>query len=373
VHLNYNHSAILFGNTNSTLGSVLGFDYDIKTTDVVFDALTSTSVNLDILYRESESDEGGGEDEWGQVSITIPTIATPTTALLISTINTLVADELAEEGSQYDGVSPYNAMIHSINVKPVNGNISVKLTYTNGNLVRIKGHTTLDDTGADVSALDPGQLRSGLPTDSFIGGGFGVGQGGGPWAHFGNPYKYEYGYLHALAYPIASSMAGAGEHAPSTAEKRTHDFIVALGADQLNNVGDTGQGYRSMISVVTPNANMSTWLLAQDVHEATMPATHAANIGKVTEVGLAVEPLVAGARDTGGKSCGTLARFVIPKGSDPGDILGLETVNPTRVDIQRFVDQEISDLTFRLVDQHNDSITDLAGEDFSAVVVISHD
>ena len=86
-----------------------------------------------------------------------------------------------------------------------------------------------------------------------------------------------------------------------------------------------------------------------------------------------VEPIVQGPRDTSGKTSGTLARFTIPKGSQPGDILGFESKNPTKVSVQAFIGQDINRLTFRLVNQHNESITDLAGEHFSAVVVLAYD
>ena len=73
------------------------------------------------------------------------------------------------------------------------------------------------------------------------------------------------------------------------------------------------------------------------------------------------------------KVSGTLARFVIPGGAEPGDILAFESANPTRVSIQSFAGQELNKLTFRLVDQDNNQINDLSGEHYSAVVLISYD
>ena len=64
---------------------------------------------------------------------------------------------------------------------------------------------------------------------------------------------------------------------------------------------------------------------------------------------------------------------VVACGAEPGDVLAFESANPTRVSIQPFVGQDINRLTFRLVDQHNDSVSDLAGEHFSAVVLMSYD
>jgi hypothetical protein len=53
--------------------------------------------------------------------------------------------------------------------------------------------------------------------------------------------------------------------------------------------------------------------------------------------------------------------------------MAFESANPTRVIVQNFVGTDINRLTFRLVDQHNDPISDLAGEHFSAVVLFSYD
>ena len=50
-----------------------------------------------------------------------------------------------------------------------------------------------------------------------------------------------------------------------------------------------------------------------------------------------------------------------------------QTSNPTKVSVQSFVGTDINRLTFRLVDQHNDPVTDLQGEHFSAVALFSYD
>jgi hypothetical protein len=139
-------------------------------------------------------------------------------------------------------------------------------------------------------------------------------------------------------------------------------FLLALGAGN--------PGIETTVEVLDQlGSGLTTYQTATDIFQAT--AQTAAHIDSVTEIGLAVEPIVQGARDTSGGTSGTLARFVIPKGSRPGDILAFEAHNPTRVSVQQFVGEEISELTFRLVDQHNQGITDLAGEHYSAVVVFS--
>ena len=80
-----------------------------------------------------------------------------------------------------------------------------------------------------------------------------------------------------------------------------------------------------------------------------------------------------GPRDTSGGTSGTLARFAIPKGTQVGDAIAFEHPNPVMVSIQRFVGQDIPRLTFRLVDQDNNAVTDTQGEPFSCVAVLSYD
>ena len=69
-----------------------------------------------------------------------------------------------------------------------------------------------------------------------------------------------------------------------------------------------------------------TWVQATNTHDA--EAATAAHIDSITEIGLAVEPIVQGPHDTSGKVSGTLARFVIPGGAQPGDVLAFESANP---------------------------------------------
>ena len=98
-----------------------------------------------------------------------------------------------------------------------------------------------------------------------------------------------------------------------------------------------------------------------------------ARFNTVTALGIAVEPIVQGPRDSSGGTSGTLGRFAIPKGTQVGDAIAFEHPNPVKVSVQRFVGQDIPRLTFRLVDQDNSSVTDTQGEPFSCVAVISYD
>ena len=168
----------------------------------------------------------------------------------------------------------------------------------------------------------------------------------------------------ALISPVGSSNVGANASSPSIQELQTAVLLLALGA--------ANPGIETTVEVADQlGSGLTTYQTATNLFRGT--ASTAAHIDSVTEIGLAVEPIVQGPRDTSGKTSGTLARFTIPKGSQPGDILGFESKNPTRVSVQAFVGQDINRLTFRLVDQHNESITDLAGEHFSSVVVLAYD
>ena len=79
------------------------------------------------------------------------------------------------------------------------------------------------------------------------------------------------------------------------------------------------------------------------------------------------------ARDTTGNVSGTLARYAIPKGTQVGEVIAFQPPNPVTVSVQKFVGQDISRLTFRLVDQDNNAVTDTQGEPWSCVAVISYD
>ena len=168
-------------------------------------------------------------------------------------------------------------------------------------------------------------------------------------------------------HPVANAATeGISSPGPTIQEIQTAMFLISCGfAGQgilSGNQADTDQNFGSGLAFFQNTSNL---------HNGT--AKTAAHIDSVTEIGLAVEPIVQGPRDTSGKTSGTLARFSIPKGTQPGDIIPFEAAVPTRVSVQQFVGTEIGKLTFRLVDQDNSPITDLAGEHFSAVVVFSYD
>eukprot|EP01046_Picozoa_sp_COSAG06_P011410 COSAG06_NODE_650_length_13391_cov_5.990445_14_plen_139_part_01 len=120
-----------------------------------------------------------------------------------------------------------------------------------------------------------------------------------------------------------------------------------------------------------PIHNVETWELGGA--RVSAEGATSAQFNSVTALGIAVDPIVQGPRDTTGNASGTLARFAIPKGTQVGDVVAFEHPNPTHVSIQRFVGQDIPRLTFRLVDQDNNAVTDTQGEPFSCVAVLTYD
>ena len=177
----------------------------------------------------------------------------------------------------------------------------------------------------------------------------------------GNPYYSGWSYLQALLYPIIDGSDTSTTSYPSDAELRAGHFLMATGL--------ATPGHLQLTSTSTfPHDSYSS---VHNVHIGT--AATAADFASVTEVGLAVEPLVQGPRDTSGKPAGTLARFVIPDGSQIGSVIAFETTNPVHVDVSRYIGQELTRLRFRLVDQDNDEITDLLDDNWSAVIVIHYE
>ena len=362
IRLNYIGSAIFFGDARCTLGKVLGFTQDVNTVNETLKLLEDNSVSLDVLWAAQQG------DALAQFAITIPALATGyTTASLIVKINQLVEDHLYQVEGIGPAQSPFNAMISSLTVTAnpnAPGRFFSKIAYTNASLLRLRGQA---NSSLDTSSLPRGQLRAGLkPTSSIDNPEFG---GVTP---IGNPLASEAAYWTALMWGVNAFADGTGAYsAPSDAEQRTGSLIMSLGAHypgtQVDNVSPetfslqhhlTGTGHR-------------TWELV-DSRIAAEGST-SANFNTVTALGIAVEPIVQGPRDTSGGTSGTLARFAIPKGTQVGDAIAFEHPNPTKVSIQRFVGQDIPRLTFRLVDQDNNAVTDTQGEPFSCVAVLSYD
>jgi hypothetical protein len=320
------------------------------------------------------------------VQITLPTKPAKyyTAEQLRTDINLLVKNAIVAEeyGESWPTTPPHSAMIATMETNPTGDPDvhSAKSTYTDSDVVRFRGGM---DSMADLTSfsLANGALRSGLPTastttavesyyhalDEYDSSEM------TSWTNvstdnmaievfpISNPYFSSWSYLQGLLYPVLNGSDTSTTSFPSDAELRAGHFLMATGL--------ATPGHLQLTSTSTfPHDSFTS---VHNTHLGT--ATTAANFASVTEVGLAIEPLVQGPRDTSGKPAGTLARFVIPDGAQVGSVIPFETKNPVHVDVSRFIGQELTRMRFRLVDQHNDEISNLLDDDWSAVVVIHYD
>ena len=154
---------------------------------------------------------------------------------------------------------------------------------------------------------------------------------------------------------------------PSTAEMETAQLLYCLGAVA------PGQPVTNAYEFYEQQSSLRNWQLADVDAASSARADTAARFDSVTAVGLAIDPIVQSAYDSGGNSSGTLQRFNIPPTALVGQAMAFEPNNPVRVDVQAFVGTELPTLTVRLVDQANNAITDTMGEPFSAVVVLDYE
>jgi hypothetical protein len=173
IRLSYPGSAIFFADTRCTVGSVLGFTSDLNTEREVFQTLKTVGIGLDVLWRESLTDDSGNVVALQQFSITVPALAAGYTAATLRTkINQLVGDYLYTNHSIGPATSPFNAMIASLTVEAnptAPKSFFSTLAYTNVNLVRLRGRADLGTAGSlNTSTLPRGQLRVGLPATSSI-------------------------------------------------------------------------------------------------------------------------------------------------------------------------------------------------------------
>eukprot|EP01050_Picozoa_sp_SAG11_P015584 SAG11_NODE_2036_length_3895_cov_6.213646_3_plen_370_part_00 len=342
IKLNYEHSAILFSDAGCTMASTLGFTSDVVTTAERFLALATTAISVDIMWRLGATDDSGNPLAYKQFSVTLPAqpVRGYTAAQIKDDLNTLVEDYLYINHSVGPALSPFNAMVASLDVNPgpSPGTYLVKMQYTDATKVMVRGD--MHDETTDTSSLPRGQLRAGLPNPSYVQMGSSTN-----WQYAGNPYATHSGYLSSLFNAVADSATnGTVYPGPTTNEINTAMFLLACGFAAPNH-------QTTMTNIDNAfGSGLSFFHNVSNLHDA--EAQTAPHIDSVTEIGLAVEPIVQGPRDTSGKTSGTLARFVIPKGSQPGDVLAFEADNPTRVSVQRYTGAEISQLTFRLVDQH---------------------
>ena len=100
-------------------------------------------------------------------------------------------------------------------------------------------------------------------------------------------------------------------------------------------------------------------------------ATNRATLDKLQEIGIAVNPLISGGVTSSGQpSAGVLARFQIE--GTPGSVMTFKPPNPITSDISDYIGQSVDKLTFSLVDQNGDAVTDLQEEHYSLTMVVEY-
>ena len=166
---------------------MLGFTSDLNTEREVFQELKTVGIGLDVLWRESLTDDSGNPVALQQFSITVPALAAGYTAAALRTkINQLVGDYLYTNYSIGPATSPFNAMIASLAVEAnptAPKSFFSTLAYTNANLVRLRGRADFSPAGSlNTSTLPRGQLRAGLPATCSI-----YNDVFGGWGSIGNP------------------------------------------------------------------------------------------------------------------------------------------------------------------------------------------
>eukprot|EP01043_Picozoa_sp_COSAG02_P009058 COSAG02_NODE_301_length_25237_cov_19.918490_19_plen_192_part_00 len=171
-------------------------------------------------------------------------------------------------------------MIATLTVSPGEkaDTVAVLLTYTDATKCKIRGDAS--DTTSNLASLSSGQLRAGLPNPAY---GSELDQKG-----LGNPYATNSAYFHCLRENIQNASAFPSVVSkPTVAEQTTALFIGSIGAN--------APGAQSTIPTSLPLVGDS-WVTSSDTGAAT--AQLAAHIDSITELGLAVEPIVQGPRDT---------------------------------------------------------------------------
>jgi hypothetical protein len=170
----------------------------------------TASIKLDILWREET------EDDWETFTITVPKQATRgyTVAQVKSDINNLVKTHLANVESTTGGA--YSAMLATLTVRAstdMPGQVMVKSTYTNGQLVCIRGDLTIAGSTAGLSS---GILRTGTDTAGY-------------WSDNGRTVSLGNVYADNQARAVTKAD-GTSASTPSDAERRTAALMLAIGA-----------------------------------------------------------------------------------------------------------------------------------------------
>ena len=124
-------------------------------------------------------------------------------------------------------------------------------------------------------------------------------------------------------------------------------------------------------SVTFTTRTDNVWSTSETAND-TFLAKNRATLDKVTEVGIACNPLIKGGVTSAGQpAAGVLARFQI-EGS-PGAVMTFKPNTVIKSDISQFIGTSVDKLSFSLVDQDSNQITDLQEEHWAAVMVVEFD
>ena len=118
------------------------------------------------------------------------------------------------------------------------------------------------------------------------------------------------------------------------------------------------------------DATKNVWSEVDGKH--TFRAENPATLDKITEVGVSVQPLVkSGVTSDGKQAAGVLARFQLE--GTPGSVMTFKPSTVIKSDISSFIGTSVDRLSFGLVDQNGNIITDTQNENWSAVMVLEYD
>jgi len=160
------------------------------------------------------------------------------------------------------------------------------------------------------------------------------------------------------ALTITPSPYVAGEYVASftyTASAGVYAYFSGSQAAALQSaVGSTGVGL---------------WASRWSGQGPTHTATNAAQVDKVTEVGIAAPGLTHGAYSTDGTSSqSTLARFQVQ--GAPGTNLVFSPDQVLKANVDHLIGTSVRQVSLALVDQHGQQLTTLLGEHWSTILVI---
>jgi len=168
-------------------------------------------------------------------------------------------------------------------------------------------------------------------------------------------------YTHNLpngAVATAPSEYVAGEYTASYSYNATSTSYAYLTA------GQDAAVLQSVLGGAGVHRRASRWSGEGPSHIA----ANAANVDKVTEIGVALPGITHGAYSTSGDSTNIVARF--PVTGTPGDLIVFAPDVPLYSDVSHLLGTAVSTVVVQLTDQHGAELESLQDEDFSIVLCI---